>query len=64
MDRNPNIEPIQAELVKAYERLKSIPPGDETAEQLLAEITRLERELIDRYSEYIEERDSTLPEKS
>lgn len=60
MDGDPNIEPIKTELERAYARLRSIPPGDEAA-QLLLEIERLERELLNRYTTYVEKRDSTLP---
>lgn len=57
------IEPIKAELERAYASLKSLPPGDDT-EPLLLEIERLERELLDRYAAFVEKRDSTLPPKS
>ena len=63
MDVSIDTEPIKAELEKAYARLKSMPPGDDSAE-LLHEIEWLERELLDRYAAYVEKRDSTLPQKS
>jgi len=58
-----DIEPIKAELERAYARLKSTPPGDDTA-AVLGEIEGLERALLDRYTAYVEQRDSTMPPKS
>jgi hypothetical protein len=57
---DPDIEPIQAELEKAYARLHSIPAGHDT-DPVLQEIERLERALLQRYAMYVEQRDSTLP---
>ena len=61
MDQS-DIEPIKAELERAYARLKSIPPGEDTAE-VLGEIEGLERALLDRYASHVEKRDSTMPPK-
>lgn len=62
MDSGIDIEPIKAELQRAYARLKAMAAGDDSA-RVLEEIERLERELLDRYAAYVEKRDSTLPPK-
>jgi hypothetical protein len=62
MDSDLGIEKVKAELERAYERLRSLPPGDDT-DQLLVEIERLERDLLDRYASYVAKRDSTRPPK-
>lgn len=57
------LEPLKQELERAYARLKAMSPGDDASEAVLLEIERLERQLLDRYTEYVEKRDSTLPPK-
>jgi hypothetical protein len=63
MDSGIEIEPVKAELERAYARLKAMAPGEESSE-LLREIERLERELLEHYTAYVEKRDSTVPPKS
>ena len=60
MDSGIDIEPIKAKLELAYQRLKLIPPGDDSS-AALEEIERLERALLEQHSSYVEKRDSTLP---
>lgn len=60
MDAGIDIEPIKAELERAYQRLKGIPPGEDSS-AALEEIERLERKLLERYTTYVDERDSTVP---
>jgi hypothetical protein len=62
VDSGLDIEPIKAELERAYARLKAMAPGEESGE-LLLEIERLERELLENYTAYVEKRDSTVPPK-
>jgi hypothetical protein len=60
VDSSIDVAPIKQELERAYARLRSLPAGaDSTAS--MEEIERLERELLTRYTTYVEERDSTLP---
>jgi len=54
------VETIKEQLEKAYARLKTLPAGDDTA-AVVQEIDRLERELLRRYTTYVEQRDSTVP---
>jgi hypothetical protein len=62
VDSGIELSPIKQELERAYARLRSLPPGaDSTA--IMGEIERLERELLTRYTTYVEARDSTLPPK-
>lgn len=68
MIRNPSVDsgidiaPIKQKLERAYARLSSLPAGEDST-ATLEEIEQLERELLSRYTTYIEERDSTLPPK-
>lgn len=57
------IEVIKAELERAYALLRSLPPGND-GNLILAEIERLERELLERYASYVAERDSAPPKKA
>jgi hypothetical protein len=63
VDSGLDLAPIKQKLERAYARLGSLPPGaDSTA--IMEEIEQLERELLTRYTAYVEERDSTLPPKA
>jgi len=57
------IEALKAELERAYQALRSLPPGDDS-ERMLLEIERLERELLESYTSYVSKRDSTPPKKT
>jgi hypothetical protein len=62
VDSGIDIAPIKQKLEHAYARLKALPRGaDSTA--IMEEIEQLERELLNRYTTYVDERDSTLPPK-
>ena len=60
VDSGIDIEPIKQKLARAYARLSSLPPGEDST-ATMEEVERLERELLERYTAYVEERDSTLP---
>jgi hypothetical protein len=60
MEAELDIEPIKAELERAYARLRSIRAGEDST-GALEQIERLERELLTRHIAFVEERDSTLP---
>ena len=57
------IETIKAELERAYARLRSLPLGN-ASDPIVAEIERLERELLERYASYVAKRDSAPPDKA
>jgi len=62
VDSGIDIAPIKHQLERAYARLSALPPGEDST-ATLEEIERLERELLTRYTTYVEARDSTLPPK-
>lgn len=63
MESASGIETIRAELERAYARLRTLPPGG-YSDTILADIERLERELLDHYASYVAKRDSTPPENA
>jgi hypothetical protein len=60
LDSGIDMAPLKEQLERAYARLSALPPGEDST-AVLEEIERLERDLLKRYTTYVNERDSTLP---